>query len=678
MHKMPPPILMMTINHKAQLSQNRAGLMARAGAALAGILLVAIVLLGHNVAFAQTATQTVAQKFDGADGQTNNNKVFFRPIPAREPGDVRIGVLAFRGAEHVYKQWQPLSDYLSGQIPERKFTIVPLSLSEVESVVSNKAVDFILTNPGNYASIEAKFGVTRIATLQSENSVLVGNFFGATIFTRSDRADIKKISDLKGKSFMAIGKNAFGGFQMAWREFIKSGIDPFSDFSQILYSGFPQDAVVDGVLSGKVDSGTVRTGVLESLAQEGKINLSDIRILSQRDVPGFTYLLSTDLYPEWPFAKLTHASQDLAQKVVIQLLSMTPDHPVAQSGGYSGWTVPLDYLPVHNLLKELRISPYDVSAKISVSDIIEQYLHWALFALILLLIGLFWGVRVEYLVTKRTRELSKANDELTHQIAEIKRLEDIARKRQNELAHISRVNTIGELTASLAHEINQPLSAISNYAQGCVRRLKNLSGANDGESRDILDAMKRVASEAERASQVIKRIRELVRKSEASMEEMDISKALKDAVEIIQPEALRNGIVVKINKTALPHAIVADKIQIEQVLLNLIGNAMESTMSVSGPRTIIINTGMNTDGEAVVSIKDNGIGIGEKDAEQLFEAFYTTKTKGMGMGLSISRTIIETYGGRLWAEPSPDGGAIFGFSIPASDTIKPERPINAA
>ena len=673
MYKMPQPISMMTIDHKARLLQNRAGLMARAGMILAGVFLFVVILLSHDIAFAQT----VDQKFDGADSQANN-KVFFRPIPAREPGDVRIGVLAFRGAEHVYKQWQPLSDYLSGQIPERRFTIVPLSLSEVESVVSNETVDFILTNPGNYASIEAKFGVTRIATLQSENSVLVGNFFGAIIFTRSDRTDIKKINDLKGKSFMAIGKNAFGGFQMAWREFIKSGIDPFSDFSQILYSGFPQDAVVDAVLSGKVDSGTVRTGVLESLAREGKINLSDIHVLSQRDVSGFPYLLSTDLYPEWPFAKLTHTSQDLAQKVVIQLLSMTPDHPVAQSGGYSGWTVPLDYLPVHNLLKELHISPYDIPVKISVNDIIEQYWDWVLFALILLLIGLFWGVRVEHLVTRRTRELSDANNELTNQIAEIKRLEDIARKRQNELAHISRVNTIGELTASLAHEINQPLSAISNYAQGCVRRLKNLSGANDGESRDILDAMKRVASEAERASQVIKRIRELVRKSEASMEEVDISKALKDAVEIIQPEALRNGIVVEINKTARPNSIVADKIQIEQVLLNLIGNAMESTMSASGPRTIVISTATNADGEVVISIKDNGVGIGEKDTEQLFEAFYTTKTKGMGMGLSISRTIIETYGGRLWAEPSPDGGAIFSFSIPASDTIKPERPINAA
>ncbi|MDH5188523.1 MAG: PhnD/SsuA/transferrin family substrate-binding protein [Rhodospirillaceae bacterium] len=656
--------------HRQLFAKNCAKLLVRVGIGAAFISILTVILLGHNNVNAQTV--------DATRNSEQHDKVFFRPIPAREPGDVRIGVLAFRGAEHVYKHWQPLGDFLSGQIPERRFTIVPLSLSEMESVVSNKSVDFILTNPGNYASIESKFGVTRIATLQSDKLVLAGNVFGAIIFTRNDRADIKKIKDLKGKSFMAIDRDAFGGFQMAWREFIKSGIDPFTDFSLISYSGFPQDKVVEAVLSGKVDSGTIRTGVLESLAREGKINLSDIRVLSRRDVSGFPYLLSTDLYPEWPFAKLTHASQDLAQKIVVQLLGMTPDHPVAQIGGYSGWTVPLDYLPVHDLLKDLRISPYDVSVEINVSDIVDQYWHWAVFGLILLLIGLLWGFRIEQLVIRRTKELSDANNELTHQIAEIKRLEDIARKRQNELAHISRVNTIGELTASLAHEINQPLSAISNYAQGCVHRLKHLNSDNILETGAILDAMKRVASEAERASQVIRRIRELVRKGKVSMEEINISKSLVDAVEIIEPEAARNEIAVEMNKIITPYFVVADKIQIEQVLLNLIGNAMESTMSITGPRKISINTAINTDKEIIVSIKDNGYGIGETDPEKLFEAFYTTKTKGMGMGLSISRTIIETYGGRLWAEPSPEGGAVFSFSIPMADTAKSERPANVA
>ncbi len=596
----------------------------------------------------------------------------------RKPGEVRIAVLAFRGKESALKQWKPVADFLETSIPGRTFHVVPLTLSEMSSAVAGDEVDFVLSNPGNYVVLESKFGVTRMATLRPERSVLIGNVFGAVIVTRSDREDIQTINDLDDKSFMAVRKTAFGGFQMAWLEMKAAGIDPFTDLKSIEYVGFPQDRIVLSVLNGEVDAGTVRSGVLESMARDGRINLASARVLGSKDVEGFPYLLSTRLYPEWPIAKLRHTSQELSQKVVVALLGMDVDHPAAIASGISGWTVPLDYLPVHETLRELNIAPYDAPVEITLELLIGQYWHWLVFAGVLVTIAIFWGVQVERLVARRTVQLSEANLELKRQIEERKRHEGIAQRRQNELAHISRVNTLGELAASLAHEINQPLSAITNYAQGCVRRMKTLQLDDASGTEAILGAMQRVTSEAERAGEVIRRIRRMVRKSEPTLKDLSINPLVREAVEISYAEIERQNAEITLELEADLPAVSVDRVQIEQVLLNLIGNGLEAISKIDGPRRIFIRTDRNETDELVVSVRDNGCGVSQDHLEQMFEPFFSTKTGGMGMGLSISRTIIETCGGRLWAENTAQGGAIIRFSLPIAKEIEQKDADHAA
>lgn len=575
--------------------------------------------------------------------------------------EVRIAVLAFRGEEETLRQWQPTANYLSSRIPGYAFRIVPLSLSAMAAAVGEARVDFVFTNPGNYVEHEARYGVTRIATYKPSRDKSGSNKFGAVIFTRNADNGIHEMRDLKGKRFMAVNEHAFGGFQLAWYEMKAQGIDPFADLAQLTFVGFPHDRIIDAVLSGEADAGICRTGVLENLAQQGRIDLADVRVINARQVPGFPDLLSTRLYPEWPFARLNHTSDDLAQKVVIALLSMPEDDPAAVEGGYAGWTVPLDYQPVHDLFKELRVSPYDAPVEITLSDLLRQYWQWGVFAGVLAAIGVLWGIRVEHLVTRRTAELSRANTELETQIAERKRAEETARLRQNELAHISRVSTMGELTASLAHEINQPLSAISNYAQGSVRRLDQGRTAPE----DLGDVLKRIAAEAERAGEVIRRVRTLVRKGEVSPEPFDLNAIVRDVVSIVQAEAARQNVrVVKELDVTVP-PVVADKIQIEQVLLNLVGNAFEALHEETGmPRAIYIATRTGGGGEAECSVSDTGCGVPAGQEDKLFEPFYSTKPDGMGMGLSISRSIIEASGGRLWGKTRAEGGAIFTFALP--------------
>ncbi|MDH5182239.1 MAG: PhnD/SsuA/transferrin family substrate-binding protein, partial [Gammaproteobacteria bacterium] len=254
--------------------------------------------------------------------------------------------------------WQPTIDYLNQAIPDHEFKMVLLKLHETHNAVSTNQIDFIATNPGNYVELEARYGASRVATLIKLRDGIPSTRFGAVIFTRADNSSINNLYDLRGKSFMAVKESAFGGFQMAWLELKQRGIDPFKDFTSLSFSGFPQDKVVYAVRDRTVQAGTVRTDTLERLAREGIIKLSDFKILNPQENPGFPFAHSTPLYPEWPFVKLAHTPEQLAKRVTVALLNITPRSKPAVALQSTGWTVPLDYYPVRNLMHELRIGPF--------------------------------------------------------------------------------------------------------------------------------------------------------------------------------------------------------------------------------------------------------------------------------------------------------------------------------
>jgi len=333
---------------------------------------------------------------------------------------VRIGVLAHR--EDSIKLWSPTAVYLTQQIPGHRFSFVSLDNHTAGPAVEGGEVDFVFTNPGMYIELEARYGVTRMLTLRNLRAGRPYTQFGSVIFARANRADIKTLNDLKGKSFMAVDKNAFGGFLMAWREFKDHGIDPFKDLSRLSFVGLPQDPIVYAVRDAKVDAGMVRTDMLERLAADGKIRLEEFRILNPQHVPGFPFALSTRLYPEWPFAKVRHTSDELAQKVAIALLSLSPEHPAARASKSSGWTVPLDYTTVHELYRELRVGPYADYGKISLSDVLRNYWHWivaalgAFVALTLVALYILWLNRVLRHAQARLVKASHDLEGVNHQL----------------------------------------------------------------------------------------------------------------------------------------------------------------------------------------------------------------------------------------------------------------------
>ncbi|HYH23172.1 MAG TPA: PhnD/SsuA/transferrin family substrate-binding protein [Azospirillum sp.] len=593
---------------------------------------------------------------------------------ARAEPPIRIGVLAYRGGDHATAAWEPTVRYLAERFPERGAEMVPLDLAGMETAVRARTVDFVLTNTGNYVELEGRHGVTRIATLHSSRAAPSGAAIGSTILVRADRTDLADLRDLRGRTVMAVDPDAFGGFQVAWGEMLRAGIDPYADLKELRFSGFPVDRIAYAVQDGSADAGVFRACVLEDLAAEGKVDPARFRVLAPRPTPGVDCALSTDLYPDWPLARLASTPGDLAKAVVVALFQMPPDHPAARAGGYEGWTVPLDYQPVHDLFRALRIGPYRHLREVSLVDVAREHWGWLAAAALALLWWAGHSLRVEHLIKVRTAELRAANHNLLREAAERRRAEEEARLRQREMDHVGRLSILGEMASTLAHELNQPLGAIANYARGCTRRLES----GTVEAAQLAEATRAIAEQADRAAGIIARIRDFVRKRAPQVGPLDLNEAVRAAVSLCEPLARRDGIAVTLDLADGLPPVSADRVQIEQVVLNLVKNALDAMEDQPrGTAGVTVRTAADGDGRVEVAVADRGHGLSPEARARLFDPFYTTKPAGMGLGLSICRTILESHGGRLWATDNDGGGLVMRFALPVAPPVANEEQTHA-
>lgn len=268
---------------------------------------------------------------------------------------------------------------------------------------------------------------------------------------------------------------------------------------------------------------------------------------------------------------------------------------------------------------------------------------------------------LEQRVRERTGALTEANQCLEHEMAERERAEQRDREHLLELCHVTRLNTMGEMASALAHEINQPLAAIANYASGCVRRLEH-----DSSDRQALrDVMVQVVAHAEQAGGIIKRLRHFLRKGDAQRSTVDIHAVIQSVIGLLGPQAQQRDVTLVYQPGHALPSVQADRIQLEQAILNLVCNGIEViAWGATAERRVTIETAQ-TDAETLtVSVSDTGPGLQAEMLAAVFEPFFTTKRDGMGLGLSISRSIVENLGGRLWAESAGVTGTTFRFTLP--------------
>ena len=329
--------------------------------------------------------------------------VTLKNASASDANPIFIGVLAKDGKQNCFQQWKPTAAYLQKKLPDNTYVhIVCLDFDEVDKAVADEMVDFTITNPSIYVSLEYKYGASRISTIKNKLKNKSHTQFGGVIFYKADRTDIKKAEDLKGKKFMAVAENSFGGWQVSWRYLKEKGIDPHHDFKELLFGG-RHETVVLSVINGDVDAGSVRTDTLERMAREQRINLNDFNILDpQKKNSEFNFLRTTRLYPEWPLAKLKHTSQAMAKDVALAMMQMPADSAAARISRCRGWTIPQDYNEVHDCLRLLQVAPYDNYGKITLSQFYQQYKMWLSIGVIFLLCT-FGGVALMLKLNKRLK-----------------------------------------------------------------------------------------------------------------------------------------------------------------------------------------------------------------------------------------------------------------------------------
>jgi C4-dicarboxylate-specific signal transduction histidine kinase len=257
------------------------------------------------------------------------------------------------------------------------------------------------------------------------------------------------------------------------------------------------------------------------------------------------------------------------------------------------------------------------------------------------------------------QELQRSNEALQTESLERKHAEEARREAQAELARVSRVTTMGELTASLAHEVNQPIAAAVTNANTCLRWLTR----DHPDVEEAREAASRIVKDGTRAAEIIKRIRLLFKKGTPQWELVDVNEAIREMIVLLRSEATRYNIAVRMELAGDLPRIMGDRVQLDQVLMNLIVNSIDAMKEVDGARELAVKSQKTEEEEVLVSVSDTGVGLPPQQADQVFNAFFTTKPDGTGMGLRISRSIIESHGGRLWAADNPPRGASFHFAL---------------
>ncbi len=332
---------------------------------------------------------------------------------AQSDARLRVGVLSLRPAAHMISQWQPLASYLES-ILDLPVILRLFDHDALEAAVSQRAVDVVITSPGQFVLLQHTSGLSAaLATLVTGQPGYESSAYGGVIVTLAERSDITSLQDLAGKRIAAVTPQSFGGYQAQAYEMVEAGV-PLPTDDRLHFTALPHDKVIAEVLSGRADAGFVRTGIIDALAREGKIDPARFKIINRQNLPGFPEASSTRLYPEWPVAVMPQIDKQLASRIAAALLSM-PHESLGAATEVHSFEIPANYDGIEDLLRRLRLPPFEGVPEITLADLWHRYAPWILVltGLLLLLTGASVGLIILYRQTNRSAAaVRKLNAEL--------------------------------------------------------------------------------------------------------------------------------------------------------------------------------------------------------------------------------------------------------------------------
>lgn len=529
-----------------------------------------------------------------------------------------IGVLAMRGEVSTRNHWQPLETLLNQQIPGEQFHIQPLDLRQMQEAVNRGTVQFVVTNPAQFVQLNSRAALRWLASLRStRGGKATSNVIGSAILVRRD-SGITSAHDLIGKTVGAIDAQAFGGYLLGYKALSDAGLRPERDL-RLTFTGFPADALLYLLREKAVQAVIVPVCLLEKMDEEGLIRKTDFTAVLNHPT-SIPCLTSTPLYPDWSFAALPAVSDELADRVTRALFN-------APQNATFRWGAPASTREVEALLRDVRQHPQQRQFWLDVKSwFIQHRLAMGAAALVLLLLTLNY-IWVMLLVRRRGRQLERNNV--------------LLRKQEQELETARQMSVLGEMTSGFAHELNQPLSAIRHYAQGCLIRLRS-----QDQQHPLLPALEHIDTQAQRGADTLHNLRQWVSQAQGNpvmtddWQVVNVHDAIHHVWQLLRMPQQFPAVALQ-TQIGKALTLTLPSVLLEQVLANVVLNAAQA-----GATTVWFSA-QREDGDVSIQVQDNAGGIDEVQLYQAFQPFMTTRKEGMGLGLAICQRLVRYANGDI-------------------------------
>ncbi len=540
---------------------------------------------------------------------------------------------------------------LVDQFGERKIVVKRCTTKELTEYLEKNKVDFLLTTADFFSRSNAKTPVLwPMASLWPKNASSPSEVEGALYFTRAGNRSIRSVDDMNRKTLALTSTASFGGWLGAKRDVLRRGFAPDSFFEKVTFYGDNPEDVVNAVANSHAHAGVLPTCVFERLRNEGRLRASDFRLLGVRKggLRGCAY--STELYPSLYFSRTDSVSQRKANLLLEVLRS-----PKVFNAGYR-WAPPASDRGIYDLFYDLKIGPYAKLGQQSFKEFFTENKFAVVTAISLFIFILLYSTIVSYAVRKRTRELRLA-------LRERERIERDANASRDRIASLERAGMIGQMSTMIAHELKQPIGAITNFAHGMLRRAKR----GDIDRNVLINVLEEIVDQGTRASEIVNRVRSYAKQKTPKLVTADLSVTVDRAIDNFKRSRRSQANIVTDISPYLWAEI--DDWEIELAVLNLLKNADDSVKETQDAEIRVRI--FQVEQFWRIEVSDNGPAVTQEFVDQFMMLFMTTKESGLGLGLSLVSTIAERHNGRLIGRANPLRGVTLSLDVPRSG-IEPE------
>jgi signal transduction histidine kinase/CheY-like chemotaxis protein len=582
--------------------------------------------------------------------------VLLAPETIAQEALYRIGTVSGQIESASLDTFKPFTDYLSQRIPGTRFQMVPLpTIEALLDAADRQQLEFAFSTPVAFVELNARHRLRPIATVTQVIGEHPYPWLASAVFVRQSRSDLQRLTDVRGKQVIALSPLALGGWLAAVREWRALGLDEQRDFSARFVFSYAK--VAAEVCAGTADAGVLSAATLRDVSSACP---QGFRVLpgptGARD-PRYPTDVSTPLYPEAAFAVVgDNVDESLVTRVALELLSIEPGSAVARAATVAGFTAPLSYTPVQQLMEDLRIGPYESYGLLTFTQAIEQ--HAGKVALVLLVF-----LSILTLAFVRTRRL---NSQLALSIANFRSGEEERARLEAQLHHSQRMDSIGRLAGAVAHDFNNLLTVINGYSE--------MSLANQRDAGSMQHHLQQINKAGRRAAQLTHQLLTFSKKQISRPIALDLNTIVRDS-ETMFRRLLGEEIRLVTTLHPSPWLALADPGQMHQVLMNLVVNGRDA-MPAGGGLTITTNNVTVTEpmedlppGEYVtLTVTDTGVGMDDATRQHIFEPFFTTKgAGGTGLGLSTVYGIVRQSQGGVVVSTRPGAGTTFTVFLPRTN-----------